>query len=122
MIDMVFLLIIFFIVSNNMIQQEHAVAVDLPAAESGTPPQEQQANRLTISVPSPGTLYVGTERLDKDRLRQLMADCRKNGEEQAEIRIRTNKDIPYGEIKPLLRMAAESGITRVSFAVTERSL
>ena len=121
MVDVVFLLIIFFIVSFNMTQQDTAIAVDLPEAKTGTMPQEQQTKRLTISVPRPGTLYVGTESMDKARLQQLMVESRRNWGEDAEIRIRTNKNILYGEIEPILKMAAENGITHVTFAVTERS-
>jgi biopolymer transport protein ExbD len=121
MIDVVFLLIIFFIVSNNMIQQDSAIAVDLPAAETGTLPQEQQTKRLTLSMPNPGTLYVGTEEIvNRGRLRHIMTECRKDWGEETEIQIRTNKSVPYGEIKPILQMAAESGIVHVSFAVKER--
>ena len=121
MIDMVFLLIIFFIVSNNMIQQDNAIEVDLPTAETGILPQEQQTKRLTISVPSSGTLFVGAEEiLDKGRLRHIIMECRKDWGEEAEIRIRTDKNVPYGDIRPILQMAAENGIIHVSFAVSER--
>jgi len=117
MIDMVFLLIIFFLVSNNMIQQNTAIRVDLPEADTGTLLQEQQKKRLTISIPKPGTLYVGTEMIEQKKLRRLLAECRNDWGEEAEIQIRTNKSVPYGDIKPLLQMAAESGILHVSFAV-----
>ena len=120
MIDMVFLLIIFFIVSNNMIQQDTAIRVDLPEAESGTLPLEQQTKRLTVSIPRPGNIYVGTEAVERERLRHLFMECRNDWGEEAEVQIRTNKSVPYGEIKPVLQMAAESGILRVSFAVKER--
>jgi biopolymer transport protein ExbD len=120
MIDVVFLLIIFFIVSTNFIQQDNAILVDLPAAETGILPEEQRTKRLTISIPATGTLYVGTELLDKTRLRHIMTECRKDWGEEAEIQIRSDKSVPYGEIKPILQMAAESGIIHVSFAVTER--
>jgi biopolymer transport protein ExbD len=122
MIDVVFLLIIFFIVSNNMIQQDNAVTVDLPEAETGMLPQEQQTKRLTISISEPGTLYAGAEPVDKGRLRQLMTACRNDWGEEMEVQIRTHKDVPYGEIKPVLRMMAESGIVHVSFAVKKRPL
>jgi biopolymer transport protein ExbD len=117
MIDVVFLLIIFFIVSNNIIQQDNAVLVDLPAAETGILPPEQQTKRLTISVSSQGTLHIGTEVLDNERLRRLMAEARKDWGDEAELRIRTDKNVPYGIIQPVLRMAAENGITRITFAV-----
>lgn len=121
MIDVVFLLIIFFIVSNNMIQQDHAVQIDLPEATTGTLPHEQQPRRLTISVPKPGTLFVGTEIIPSEAIGQLMGQCRKDWGEAAEICIRTNKDIPYGEVKPLLQMAAENGIIHITFAVVSHS-
>jgi len=123
MIDMVFLLIIFFIVSNNMVQQDNAIQIDLPEAETGILPQERQTKRLTISIPSQRTLFVGAEEiLDKGRLRHIMMEARKDWGTEMEIRIRTDKNILYGEISPILRMAAENGIVHVSFAVTERVL
>ena len=119
MIDVVFLLIIFFIVSNNMIQQDNAIQVDLPEAVTGILPQEQQTKQITITISAPGTLYVGAEELSKNDLRRLMRECRKDWGEEAEIRIRFNKGILYGEIKAILLMAAESGITSVAYAVRE---
>ena len=120
MIDVVFLLIIFFIVSNNMIQQDTAIAVDLPMAESGIPPQEQQTRQLTITIPQPGIIYVGATKVDGSELRRIFVDCRRDWGEEAEVLIRTNKDIPFGEIRPILQMAAESGIILVSFVVSPR--
>jgi len=118
MIDVVFLLIIFFIVSNNMIQQDSAIAVDLPEAATGDLPQEIQTKRLTLTIPQPGMLYAGAEPVDRGSLLRILAECRRDWGEEAEVRIRTNKDIPYGEIQPILRMTAESGILRISFAVS----
>ena len=117
MIDVVFLLIIFFIVSNNMMQQDNAIVLDLPEAETGILPQEQQTKQLTISVSGQGTLYAGAEVLDQERLRRLMAEARKDWGDEAAIRIRTDKNVHYGAVRPVLRMAVESGITRVSFTV-----
>ena len=118
MIDVVFLLIIFFIVSNNIIQQDTAIAVELPTAETGILPQEQETRRLTITVPQPGKVFVGVDQVCEDRLRQIFADSRRDWGVEAHIHIRANRDMPFGEIRPILRMAAESGITHVSFAVS----
>jgi len=117
MVDVVFLLIIFFIVSNNMIQQDQAIAVDLPKAETGILPKEQQTKRLTVTVSIQGTVYVGTEVVDWERLRRIMSEARKDWGEEAELQIRTDKNIHFGVVNPILRMAAESGISRVAFAV-----
>jgi biopolymer transport protein ExbD len=103
-----------------MIQQDNAILVDLPTAQTGEPPQEQQKKRLTISIPNPGIIYVGTELHNLTSLRRIMTECRKNWGEETEVQIRTGKNVPYGEIKPIMQLAAESGIARVSFAVTEK--
>jgi len=120
MIDVVFLLIIFFIVSSNMLQQDQAIAVDLPMAETGFLPQEQQTKRLTVTVTSQGTLFVSTEIMDLERLRRIMVDARRDWGEEAEIQIRTDRNVHFGVINPILRMAAESGILNVSFAIERR--
>ena len=120
MIDVVFLLIIFFIVSNNMIQQDQAIAVDLPEAETGILPEEQQARRLTVTVSNGGTVYVGTEVVDLERLRWIMSEARKDWGEEAELQIRTDRNVHWGVVKPMLRITAESGISRVAFAVERR--
>jgi biopolymer transport protein ExbD len=117
MIDVVFLLIIFFIVSSNMIQQDQAIAVDLPVAETGVQPEEQQTRRITISVPISGVTIVGTEIVDLEKLRWILAQARSDWGEEAEIQIRTDRSVHFGVIKPIMRAAAESGILRVSFAV-----
>ena len=120
MIDVVFLLIIFFIVSNNMIQQDNALQINLPAAETGIFPEDQQhPKQLTISIPRSGMIYVGTVATNKVALSALMAEYRTLWGEEVEIRIRTDKNTLFGEINPILRMAAENGIVRVSFAVTD---
>ena len=117
MIDVVFLLIIFFIVSNNIIQQDTAIEVELPPAETGILPQEEQTKTLTITIANSGMIYVGTLAVSKEMLRQILRECQNSWGEDAEILIRTDRTILYGEIRPILLMAAESGIMRVSFAV-----
>ena len=47
-----------------------------------------------------------------------MTEAHKDWGEEAEIRIRTDKNVHYGIVKPILRMAAENGIFRISFAVS----
>ena len=117
MIDVVFLLIIFFIVSNNMIQQDTAIEVSLPRAETGMLSQEQQAKTLTITIDNSGAIYVGTRMVSREHLRQILTECRQSWGEEATVLIRSDRTVLYEEIKPILLMAAESGIIHVSFAV-----
>ena len=104
-----------------MTQQDSAVSVDLPEAETGILLQEEQTKKLTISIPAPGEhFYVASEPVEMENLRHMMLLWRRDKGESAEIRIRTSKDVSYGNIKPILRMAAECGIMHVTFAVTAK--
>ncbi|MDR0706112.1 MAG: biopolymer transporter ExbD [Planctomycetaceae bacterium] len=120
MIDVVFLLIIFFIVSSNLIQQDISVPVDLPEAETAKVTGEPETRKMTINIPQSGTILVGTQLVDRNQLRELLIQQRQMGGEKMELRIRTNKSVPFGEIAPILVFAADCGIWNVSFAVTEK--
>ena len=59
MIDVVFLLIIFFLVSSHLAKQEVQAELSLPAADTGQEPQETGTRRLTINVvPESGEFLV----------------------------------------------------------------
>ncbi|MDR1963224.1 MAG: biopolymer transporter ExbD [Planctomycetaceae bacterium] len=120
MIDVVFLLIIFFIVSSNLIQQDVSVPIDLPEAETAVPAEEPETRKTTINVPKSGTVLIGTQPVDRNQLREHLIRQQQTYGEETEVRIRTNKNIPYGEIEPILVLAAECHIWNVSFSVSEK--
>ena len=58
MIDVVFLLIIFFLVSSHLAQQETQVTVDLPDASSSDRPEEEDVRRLFINILSETEILI----------------------------------------------------------------
>ncbi|MDR3199393.1 MAG: biopolymer transporter ExbD [Planctomycetaceae bacterium] len=120
MIDIVFLLIIFFIVSSNLIQQDISVPIDLPQAETAVPTEESATRKITINIPKSGTVLIGTQTVNQNQLREYLIQQQQIWGEKTELRIRTNKDIPFGEIEPILVLAARCRIWDVSFSVTEK--
>ena len=119
MIDVVFLLIIFFIVSSNLVQQDVAMELELPSAESGKPIKENDRRPIMLNVPKAGTLLLGSELVNTEQLRAVLHRERQSSDKAIEVRIRTNKEIPYGVIEPILVLCAEAGIWNVSFAVSK---
>ncbi len=120
MIDIVFLLIVFFLVSSNLIQQDVSMELELPAAETAQPTPEAEAKKITVNIPAPDRLLLGAQPVGHEKLREYFLQRRKEWGADTGLRIRTNKDVPYGEVEPILVLAAESGIWNVSFAVIER--
>ncbi|MBR2585289.1 MAG: biopolymer transporter ExbD, partial [Thermoguttaceae bacterium] len=59
MIDVVFLLIIFFVVSNTMMQRERSMPIDLPSAAAADDDTESQTGKIIINIDAAGKLYYG---------------------------------------------------------------
>jgi biopolymer transport protein ExbD len=116
MIDVVFLLIIFFLVSSHLAKQEAQMDLPLPVADSGEESNDQ-ARRLTLNVTSDGTLLLAGRTLDRDRLQPRLAAARQEHGDDLEIRIRSDRSVPYRAISPIMLACARSGIWNVTFSV-----
>ncbi|WP_425396731.1 ExbD/TolR family protein [Aeoliella sp.] len=119
MIDVVFLLIIFFLVSSHLAQQETQLELDLPLATTGGEITETRSERVTINLKADGTVLLGAGATTLDELDSRLAYERDHATLPIEVRIRADSTIPFGEVKPVLVACAKAGIWDVSFAVVE---
>jgi biopolymer transport protein ExbD len=119
MIDVVFLLIIFFLVSSHLARQENRLPLDLPLASTFDPLDPQSAP-LTISVDEGANWLVGGKVVDLTALRSILADLRNQMGSDAAIRIRTDAAVQYQYVEPVLREAALAGVTDAAIAVREQ--
>jgi biopolymer transport protein ExbD len=120
MIDVVFLLIIFFLVSSHLARQENRLPLDLPLASTFDLSDPEKAP-LTISVDAAGDWLVGGDVVDLDGLRAALASHRANAGSAAAVRIRSEGRLQYRFVEPVLREAALAGVTDASIAVREAS-
>lgn len=118
MIDVTFLLIIFFIVSSNMAKQETQVEVKLPTAASGDDPNDD-ARRVTVNLTADGTLLVAGETLDAATLGAKLAVERAKSDD-LEVRLRCDQTVPYGRVKPVMRECLKNDVWKVTFAVVKQ--
>ncbi|MCO6045732.1 biopolymer transporter ExbD [Aeoliella sp. ICT_H6.2] len=119
MIDVVFLLIIFFLVSSHLAQQETQLELDLPLASTGDELTETKTERVTINLKADGTVLLGAGATTIDQLDTRLAYEHDRATLPIEVRIRADSTIPFGEVKPVLVACAKAGIWDVSFAVVE---
>ena len=118
MIDVVFLLIIFFLVSSHLADQEQHVELELPTAASGLSDLAERET-LVINVMPTGEwrlagAVVGTAEISQAMRRRTMAAA-----QPIQLRIRTDGGVPYERHEPLLKLAAEAGIGDIVFSVFE---
>ncbi len=121
MIDVVFLLIIFFLISSHLARQEVDVELDLPDAQTGqdTDPADS-TRRIVVNVLPEGDIVVAGRFVDADALSEMIAYESRRGRapgEPLEVRIRSDRQAPYRIVEPIMRACARAGVWRVTFAV-----
>lgn len=119
MIDVVFLLIIFFLVSSHLAQRETRVPVELPEASSGQRDLPDDNPRLTLTLQPDGQLWFGGQRLPVTQLAARLRAVREQSGPKTELRIRSDRHVPYRMVEPVLSAAVEAEVWNVSFAVLE---
>lgn len=119
MIDVVFLLIIFFLVSSHLAQQETQLELDLPTARTGDEPVEANTQRVTINLKGDGSVLLGAGEATLSELASRLSYERERTNQPIEVRIRADQTIDFGQVKPVLVACAKAGVWDVSFAVTE---
>lgn len=121
MIDVVFLLIIFFLVSSHLAQQETQVELDLPDAASGERPVDDEIRRVVVNVLSvagaASQVQVGSRVVRPEELDRLIGYESEQAGGKIEVRIRADRRVPYRVVEPILIACARAGVWKVTFAV-----
>ena len=120
MIDVVFLLIIFFLVSSHLAKQEVQAELDLPVAETGEENTEATQRRITINVLEKNGSYqilFGARPVPLERLSAQLTEELASAADNLEVRVRADRSGPYRVIEPLLVSCARLDIWNVQFAV-----
>ena len=120
MIDVVFLLIIFFLVSSHLQKQEAHAELDLPTAETGDEYTQTDIRTLTVNISSRQDIYqiaFGSRIISPSNLvSQLQSELRR-AKGKLEVRIRVDRTTPYRVVEPILASCAQLDIWNVQFAV-----
>lgn len=115
MIDMVFLLLIFFIVTAQIVDEKPKVTI--PSAAAAILPDKID-NRLMITVTKDDTFFF---RQEKVTIEQLAIRLQENfiEEEQMRIWIRADGDVPFKTSEKVMKACAEVGAVDLIFSVFE---
>ncbi len=119
MIDVVFLLIIFFLVSSHLAKQENSVKLDLPAADSGLADEPTDSNTCVVNVLENGSWRMGAAEVDRSNLADGLRQRLEASDKPPRLKIRTDRNVAYREVEPILSIASRIGIGDIVFAVYE---
>ena len=118
MIDVVFLLIIFFLVSSHLARQESQLPLPLPTAESGEEVVEDR-DRVIVNLLGDGSMKLAGRTVDATELQRRLANELAAGKTNLEVRIRSDRDVPFQFVQPILLAISKAQVSNVTFAVTK---
>lgn len=122
MIDMVFLLLVFFMTVSTLAQDER---IPLALAESErSQVAEEILNRGTVSLDfvegEQVQLFLGATAVSIEELRDALSAGLKSDPE-LEVNLRAPHDMPFREIRKVLKLLAEVGAYKVVYATYQKS-
>lgn len=108
MIDIVFLLLIFFLVATTFREEEREMQVALPFASSSAP-ISTMLKEFIVNVIKDGTIIVGGRRIDDAELRTMVRDAVAANPEQ-KVTVRGDRGTAYANIIQVLDVCKSEGI------------
>ncbi len=116
MIDVVFLLLIFFMISTTFVETP-GLSIKLP--ESSAQRAAEEPRELRIYVSSKGEIYLKDQKIDVERLRK---ELRSNRDRSAETTflLLADQEARHGRVVELMDLAREEGFTRLAIATEPR--
>jgi biopolymer transport protein ExbD len=107
-IDMVFLLLIFFLVATTFQQTEREMQIALPAA-SAAQPISSALRELVINVDGEGRIVVSGRTLDGEALSALVQQAVAANPQQ-KVTVRGDRNVAYANIVRVLDICKGAGI------------
>jgi biopolymer transport protein ExbD len=113
MIDTIFFLLVFFMISTLSMAQYRGMPVNLPKAASG---QQAPAESAAITIDNQGRLFVDKQPVEKSMLGDLL---RQQLAQNADLLVVINADdaVEHGRVVEVMDIARNANVARMAIAV-----
>ncbi len=113
MIDTIFFLLVFFMISTLSMARFRGVQVNLPKAASGS---QAPAESITVTLTKEGQLFLNKEEVGRESLLQSL---RQQLEKNSELLVIINADhgVQHGEVVEIMDQTRQAGVAKLSIAV-----
>lgn len=118
LIDVVFILLIFFMVSTTF-QRESEIKIELP--EASAEPVEEKQELLAIVIDADGHYFIGDQQVVNTELETLKKAIQKFRGDQTEIPvvIRADRSTPYEAVVRAMDATSQLGLVHMSLATSQ---
>ena len=114
MIDVIFAILVFFIVSSLYLTRSEGLPVNLPNAETA---EVQQTKQITVSLDRDGKLTLDKEPAQLDRLKTQIEALIKN-ESTAIVVVNADKEVNHGDVVEVIDRLRQ--IPKVQLAIAAK--
>ncbi len=113
MIDVVMCLIVFFLIVGQL-ASDRLARVDLPSTTVGVEPDGAQALIVNALGDGDEVRFVIDGR--ETTMDGLMSHLRQHAAARSEVRLRADRSIPYGRLRPFIDACRDAGIQNLTLA------
>jgi len=118
LIDVVFLLLIFFMVSTTF-EQQSRIQIELPEATAS--PEELEEESIEIIIDAQGRYFIGEEQVVNTELKTLKSAIGKAVGDRGTVpvTIRADASTPHQAVITALDATSQLGLTQISLATSK---
>ncbi|ERH53836.1 biopolymer transporter ExbD [Ectopseudomonas chengduensis] len=120
LIDVVFILLLFFVVTTTF-TRETQLKVDLPEAASGTPPEQTELKQVEVLIGADGAYSVNGKALLESNLTNLMAALQKesDGDNSLPLILSADGKTPHQAVITAMDAAGKLGFSHLRITTVE---
>ena len=114
MIDMVFLLLVFFMCASHLSVVQN-VELEIPTATKAVVP-EDRSERFIVNITSDGTIYDGNEQVTLEQLKNNIK-ISKAADPNIKLYLRADQETAHRHVKKVMNAVGEVGVDNFVFGV-----
>lgn len=111
LIDVLFLLLIFFMVSSTFLEQP-GMKLDLPAAKSF---EVEEQKELVVHISPRGEIFLGEQQVSLDTLKARL-ELQVAVDRERPLVLRADRDAAHGRVVEVMDVAKQAGVRKIVIA------
>jgi biopolymer transport protein ExbD len=115
LVDVLFLLVIFFAVTSHYAKNEQVMDISVPAADEGKDNKNRTVGEIIINIKTEGEIIVNGQQLTEEELLTKLQNIASIYKDQAVI-LRGDEVVDYKHVINVLNTCQKAGIWNIAFA------
>ena len=116
MVDVVFLLLIFFMISTTFVESP-GISIKLPEASSQT--IEREPKEIKVYLSKEGDIYHRDQKISLDDFKGLLAESQSEAE-LTTVLLLADQESRHGKVVTLMDLARDAGFVKLAIATEQR--